>query len=85
MSDYTPQTPNVRQAYQAWMVADEEDGWDAAKAFDRWLAQHDAKTAKATEARIIALLDRTNRLESDGFTDQYLSKSHLIALIKGEQ
>ena len=48
--------------------------------FDRWLEQHDAEVAKATEERIIKLIETQ---EVEGWFDRGL-KQHFIALIKAE-
>ncbi len=38
MNEYTPQTPNIRQAYLSWMNGDGPD-FDANAAFERWLTE----------------------------------------------
>ena len=56
MSDYTPITEEVKANYA--LVGDDEvvNNINEQK-FDRWLGQHDAEVAKATEERIIKLLE----------------------------
>ena len=86
MSDYTPITEEVKANYA--LVGDDEvvNNINEQK-FDRWLGQHDAEVAKATEERIIKLLEEnahTEELLSVGFYEPepiiYLSTA--IALIK---
>lgn len=60
MSKYIPSTETVRRAYIYETPVETPAGWDEAAneaEFDRWIAQHDAEVAKATEERIIKLLE----------------------------
>ena len=97
MSDYTPTTEEVKANYA--LVGDDEvvNSINEQK-FDRWLEQHDAEVAKATEERIIKLLETEIVLANEEMLtlhyDDDLSRSfikgdialieNLIALIKGE-
>ena len=59
MSIYTPTTQEVRNRYvfgTYWENDGDTSGGDNAP-FNRWLAQHDAEVAKATEERFIELLE----------------------------
>ena len=56
-----------------------DGGFFSSKEFDRWLEQHDAEVVKATEERIIKLLEEQN---NDEMSFEY--QNYLIELIKGE-
>ena len=68
MSDYTPTTEQVREAWSdryssEWGFAyrEETEMYDAE--FDRWLAQHDAEVAEKEKQRIVAaIFDEQQRL-----------------------
>jgi len=82
MSDYTPTTVEVRFEYMSFpdKTIERNPNLQAAKEFDRWLDQHDAIIAKATEERIIKLLetDSGQRIMCLDCSEE------LITLIKGE-
>ena len=82
MSDYTPTTEEVKANYA--LVGDDEvvNNINEQK-FDRWLAQRDAEVAKATETRIIKLLD--NYCDGNHSMFDQCSCAMQIALIKGEK
>jgi hypothetical protein len=84
MSEYIPSTEEVRRAYVYETPVETPAGWDEAAneaEFNRWLEQHDAEVAKATEQRII------KRVESDDGQKIMCLECHgeNIALIKGEK
>ena len=86
MSDYTVTTEDVRERFTDWYDGPKAPPLDESRAeFDRWLAQHDAEVAKATEERIIKLLKETDLLRTieGGSVVNYAEDA--IALIKGEQ
>lgn len=89
MNEYTPTTEVIRYEF-----VNNVPGFTASLVFDRWLAQHDAEVAKATEERIIKLLEE--HAEGDLLFAQDLKtpsqdvaytmfKGDIIELIKGEQ
>lgn len=92
MSEYTPITDVVRSDYmhsntlhRAGFNNTHETYSDE---FDRWLEQHDAEVAKATEERIIKLLQAQRVLCSDKeccwlATEYKCHCEEVIALIKG--
>ena len=87
MSDYTPTTDELRDVWadrydgeNSWADSAEKAGYEAE--FDRWLAQHDAEIVKATEERIIALLESDCRPNDHDYING--CNCDVIALIKGE-
>ena len=84
VSEYIPTTEEVRQGFAdnsfTFMSHEGVTIQVATKWFDHWLEQHDAKVAKATEERIIELLEAepSEKWFFVGF------RQHIIALIKGE-
>lgn len=78
MSDYMPTTEEVRQGFAdnsfTFMSHEGVTIQVATKWFDHWLEQHDAEIEKATEERIIKLL------EDKGWGNKYM-----VALIKASQ
>jgi hypothetical protein len=56
MSDYTPTTVEVGDAYDSFMIEFKND-YTGDNQFDRWLAEHDAEVAKAERERIVVLLN----------------------------
>jgi hypothetical protein len=77
VSEYIPTTEEVRQGFAdnsfTFMSHEGVTIQVATKWFDHWLAQHDAEIEKATEKRIIKLL------EDKGWGNKYM-----VALIKGD-
>jgi hypothetical protein len=89
VSDYIPTTEEMREYVNA--------GWKFKGEFDRWLKQNNAEVIKATEQRIIKLLEAA---KSEELTPEeawlkgwrfdeptgrwWLLQEALIALIKGE-
>lgn len=89
MSDYIPTTAEIKKVYfdrKDWL----EHGYRTQAArlirraeinneFNRWLEQHDAEIAKATEERIFTQIEERNwdYLEIEG--------SEITSRIKGEQ
>lgn len=93
MSEYIPSTEAVRRAYVYETPVETPAGWDEAAneaEFNRWLAQNNAEVAKATEERIIKLLETEfcePEFNGDSFTpaDNVLVNLGLaIELIKRE-
>ena len=87
MSKYTPTTEVVCAAY----IDDSQNSSskfidsDLLKAeFDRWLAQHDAEVARATEERIIKLLEAESLCKGTEHDYNGSCYCDTIALIKGE-
>lgn len=79
MSDLTPTTANVRDAYSAESC----DSKYANRMFDLWLAKYKAKTIAKEQDRIIEIIERCPRADDDYMI--LCDARHLIELIKGEQ
>ena len=87
VSNYIPSTEEVRRAYVYETPVETPAGWDEAAneaEFNRWLAQHDAEVAKATEERIINQLDDKFIYSIYGQLPTIVVRNRLIAFIKGE-
>lgn len=78
MSDYTPNTLQVRTS-ACWSAKLDPDE------FDRWLAEHDAEVARATEERILETLRaEAHRLDSSETRHYRAGLQRAHKLIKGE-
>lgn len=87
MSDYILTTEQVRDYYRevVSVLADGTLSKIEAERFDHWIAQHDAEVAKATQERIIALLEPFTHLKCElGCDDCDDDFAYAIALIKGD-
>jgi len=94
MNEYTPTTERVRRDYvveNLGSTTEPHTATDGEAEFDRWLAQHDAEVVKATEERIIALLEakfdvtmKIATLLGHEEPEPTISLETAIALIKGD-
>jgi hypothetical protein len=60
MSEYTPDTDEVKSAYDSFMIEFRDD-YNGEKQFDRWLAQHEAKVRDDYRDRLVDALRDFNR------------------------
>jgi hypothetical protein len=79
VSDLTPTTANVRDAYSS----ESTDSRYANRMFDLWLAKYKAKTIAKEQDRIIEIIERCPRVDDDYMI--LCDARHLIELIKGEK
>lgn len=88
MNDYIPTTENIRDAYATENQGYQWDWNDCISQFDRWIAQHDAEVAKATENRIIKLLEKAKDCRCSpeyGVDYDNYCYCDAIALLEGEK
>jgi hypothetical protein len=85
MSEFTPTTKMIRGNLASFLSRHTPMKKEEVESqFDRWLEQHDAEVAKATEERTIKLLEAMDCGDESCIHDACCFSEDAIALIEGE-